>query len=61
LEKAYYSVRIDLSDAELARLGPLKLRPGMPVEVHVQTGARTALSYFTKPLADQIARTFREQ
>ena len=57
---SYYTVKIDLNDHELARLGNLKLVPGMPVESFIQTGERTALSYFVKPLADQFARTFRE-
>jgi HlyD family secretion protein len=34
--------------------------PGMPVEVFVQTGTRSALSYLLKPLTDQVMRTFRE-
>ncbi|CAN7662286.1 transposase [Pararhizobium sp. LjRoot255] len=34
---------------------------GMPVEVFIQTGERTALSYLVKPLADQIARAMREE
>jgi HlyD family secretion protein len=32
----------------------------MPVEALIQTGTRTALSYFLKPLSDQVMRTFRE-
>jgi HlyD family secretion protein len=56
----YYTVKIDLTGDELARLGNLKLVPGMPVESFIQTGERTALSYFVKPLMDQFARTFRE-
>jgi multidrug efflux pump subunit AcrA (membrane-fusion protein) len=39
----------------------LKLVPGMPVEVFMSTGDRTALSYLTKPFTDQMNRTFREQ
>jgi HlyD family secretion protein len=39
----------------------LKLVPGMPAEVHIRTTERTALSYFVKPLSDQIARAFRER
>jgi HlyD family secretion protein len=41
-----------------AKLKSLKVIPGMPVEAFIQTGARSALSYFLKPLADQIERTF---
>jgi HlyD family secretion protein len=33
----------------------------MPVEGHIKTGERTALSYLVKPLADQIARAFKER
>jgi HlyD family secretion protein len=32
----------------------------MPVEAFIQTASRTALSYLTKPLMDQVARAFRE-
>jgi len=47
--------------AEVARLGDVKLIPGMPVEAFVQTGDRTMLSYLIKPLSDQLMRTFRER
>jgi HlyD family secretion protein len=56
----YYTLRIAVPDEELARLSDLKVVPGMPVEAFVQTGTRTALSYFVKPLTDQVRRTFRE-
>jgi HlyD family secretion protein len=57
----YYTIRIALPPAELAKLGELRLVPGMPVEAFVQTGQRTALSYFAKPFLDQLARAFREK
>jgi HlyD family secretion protein len=57
----YYSIRLELTDAGHAALDNLKLVPGMPAEVHMTTGERTALSYFTKPLTDQFARAFRER
>jgi hypothetical protein len=38
-----------------------KLVPGMPVEVFIKTYDRTVISYFTKPLHDQILRAFRER
>ena len=37
------------------------LVPGMPAEVHIRTSERTALSYFLKPLTDQVARAFTER
>ncbi|HEX6013899.1 MAG TPA: HlyD family type I secretion periplasmic adaptor subunit, partial [Geminicoccaceae bacterium] len=57
----YYTVRIVVSEAEIARLGSVKLLPGMPVEAFLQTEQRTVLSYLTKPLQDQITRAFRER
>ena len=58
---AYYLVHISTRPEEVARLGDLKLLPGMPVDAFIQTGARTVLSYLTKPLRDQIAKAFRER
>src|SRR5262249_15541978 len=34
---AYYTARVQLSDGEIQRLHGLKLIPGMPAEVHIQT------------------------
>ncbi|APF36307.1 HlyD family type I secretion periplasmic adaptor subunit [Chelatococcus daeguensis] len=59
--EAFYKVRIHIAPDELARLRGLRLVPGMPVEVHIRTGSRSALSYMLKPLADQLARAFREE
>ena len=57
---SYYTVRISVADAEMARLEGLKIVPGMPVEAFIQTGNRTALSYLLKPFTDQVRRAFRE-
>jgi len=57
----YYTTRIAMTKNEIARLGDIKLIPGMPVEAFVQTGERTVLSYLIKPLQDQFMRTFREK
>jgi HlyD family secretion protein len=46
---------------EVARLGEVKLLPGMPVEAFIQTGERTVLSYLIKPLHDQFTRAFKEK
>lgn len=56
---AYYIARIDLDGVEASRLPNLALMSGMPVETFIQTGERTALGYLTKPLTDQIMRSFR--
>ncbi len=57
----YFTARISMPDAERAKLGTNKLQPGIPVEVHITTEERTALSYLVKPMADQINRAFRER
>jgi HlyD family secretion protein len=59
--QSYYITRIAMPADELARLGDIKLIPGMPVEIFIQTGEREVLSYLVKPLRDQLARAFREK
>ncbi len=59
--QSYYTIRVSLPAQEVARLGDVRLIPGMPVEAFVQTGDRTMLSYLIKPLSDQLMRTFRER
>ena len=59
--QSYFVARITLPEAELKRLGQLKLLPGMPAEVYVKTTERTAMSYMMKPLTDQIAKAFIER
>jgi HlyD family secretion protein len=59
--QSYYTIRVSMPPAEVARLGEARLIPGMPVEAFVQTGERTLLSYLVKPLSDQLMRAFREK
>jgi HlyD family secretion protein len=59
--QSYYTIRVSMPPQEVARLGDVKLIPGMPVEAFVQTGERTLLSYLIKPLSDQLMRAFREK
>jgi len=58
--QSYYTIRVSMPPEEVARLGDVKIIPGMPVEAFVQTGDRTMLSYLMKPLSDQVMRSFRE-
>ncbi|HEV7274652.1 MAG TPA: HlyD family type I secretion periplasmic adaptor subunit [Devosiaceae bacterium] len=58
---AYYTARIAVDEGELERLPDLTLTSGMPVEAFIQTDERTALSYLTKPITDQIMRSFRSE
>jgi HlyD family secretion protein len=57
----YYTIRIAMPPEEVAKIGDVTVIPGMPVEAFVQTGERTMLSYFLKPLNDQLMRVFRQQ
>lgn len=56
----YYVVRLEMDDKKRRSVDGLKIVPGMPVEVFMATGARTALSYLAKPISDQMNRAFRE-
>ena len=57
----YYKAEVALWAEERARLDPeVELRPGMPVEVFIQTDDRTLIAYLTKPLTDYFTRAFRE-
>lgn len=57
--QSYYLAKLQLDDEALAELQGLELMPGMPVEVFIETGSRTALSYIVKPVTDQFERAFR--
>jgi HlyD family secretion protein len=59
--QTYYTLRIAMPAQELAKLGDVRVVPGMPVEAFVQTGDRTMISYLVKPLHDQLMRMFREK
>jgi HlyD family secretion protein len=59
--QSYYITRIALPAAELSRLGDVKIIPGMPAEVFIQTGERQVLSYLIKPIRDQLARAFKDK
>jgi len=58
---SFYTIRLNMTPKEIARLGEVRLVPGMPVETFVQTGERTVMSYLVKPLFDQLSRAFREK
>jgi HlyD family secretion protein len=59
--KAFFTTQIEVPPSELLKLDTgHRLVPGMPAEVYLETGSRSILSYFLKPLTDMLARTFRE-
>ncbi|WCR12441.1 HlyD family type I secretion periplasmic adaptor subunit [Paracoccus stylophorae] len=56
----YYRAEVTIPAEEREKLGNLALIPGMPVEVYIQTGERSPMTYLLKPLADYFNRAFRE-
>lgn len=58
---AYYVVRAALDDESISRLQEIKLLPGMPVELFIQTQTRTPLAYLLRPLYEQVDRALRER
>ncbi|SLN73458.1 Type I secretion system membrane fusion protein PrsE [Falsiruegeria litorea R37] len=56
----YYVTRVKLDAEQTTDVAALDLVPGMPADLFVNTGERTALSYLTQPLSDRLARTFTE-
>ena len=58
---SFYPVRVEIDEAQLAEHPELRLKPGMPAELFIETGNRTMISYLTKPLRNQFARAFRDE
>ena len=56
----YYSARIVFSDEQEQKVQGVQLYPGMPAEVMIIAGQRTALSYLLQPLTDSFSRAMRE-
>ena len=57
----YFLAKIDVDALSLSKLDPeLQLMPGMPADVFILTGERTAMDYFVRPLVNSITRSFRE-
>ena len=56
----YFLARLELDQEFLGQLEGVDPAPGMPVEVFIFTGDRTALDYFLEPLTRSFRRAFRE-
>ncbi|MCR9257299.1 MAG: HlyD family type I secretion periplasmic adaptor subunit [Alphaproteobacteria bacterium] len=59
--RSFYRAKVEVRESEMAKLAEFTLTPGMPAEVIIKTGNRTALDYFVKPLTDRLVRAFREE
>lgn len=57
----YYLARVGLTEEGAKRLSGLRLQPGMPADVFINTGERTLLQYLIQPAADAFARSLIEE
>ena len=57
----YYTVNVQIDEAELAALPDIKLYPGMPANAMIPTASRTALQYLTAPLFASFDMALRER
>lgn len=59
---SYYTARVEVDSTELSALdSKIKLYPGMPVEVFINTGSRSFFAYLLAPLTDSLERAFKEE
>jgi HlyD family secretion protein len=56
-----YVVRASMTLEELKRVRHFTPKPGMPVEIMIQTESRSFAQYIAKPIVDSMSRAFREQ
>ncbi|MCG8692521.1 MAG: HlyD family type I secretion periplasmic adaptor subunit [Minwuiales bacterium] len=60
-QETYYLARVAVENDELAKLPEaVVLYPGMPTEVMIKSGERTALDYVLEPLLSSLRRSFIE-
>jgi HlyD family type I secretion membrane fusion protein len=60
--QSYYAARVEVSEGAFRRFGKADhVQPGMPTEVMIRTGERTAVQYLVQPILDSMRRSWREQ
>ncbi len=57
----YYKARVSVTPDQLPDPSAKKLIPGMPAEVIIKTGSRTALNYIVQPIMTSLNRAWREE
>lgn len=60
-DEPFYTLRAQVTEAGMAQLAGLQIRPGMPVEAFVRTGERSMLNYLFKPLLDRTHMALVEE
>lgn len=59
--QSYYTMRVTVPPEEVARLGGLRLQPGMQATVMVKTGERTLMTYLMNPLMRRFQTALSER
>ncbi len=59
-QESYYSAIVTIPEEEMSRLVGIEVIPGMPVEVFVTGGERTAIDYLLKPITDAARKSLVE-
>lgn len=57
----YYQMQVTVTPEGMKMINSDNIRPGMPVDVFVKTGARSLLSYLFKPVLDRIHTSLTEE
>lgn len=60
-QQMVYELRVSISASGFPPKIRAKLKPGMPADVFVPTGERTAIAYLMQPLMDSMRSAFREE
>jgi HlyD family type I secretion membrane fusion protein len=59
--ESFYMAQLRIPAPEIAKLSPIRVIPGMPVEAVVPTQARTLFGYIADPLRQRFRRALRER
>jgi protease secretion system membrane fusion protein len=56
----YFKAYVEVTADGVVKLKKNEIRAGMPAEIFIRTGERTAMNYFVKPLLDRLNRALSE-
>jgi HlyD family secretion protein len=59
--QAYFTAEVSVDRSALKPFPDVRIIPGMPAQVAIQTGTRTALAYFIEPIRDVIKNGMKER
>ncbi|MGH1417938.1 MAG: HlyD family type I secretion periplasmic adaptor subunit [Hyphomicrobiaceae bacterium] len=56
----YFVVHVAIAKQDLTQVHDLDLLPGMPADISIKTGTRTAITYLMQPFFDSMHRAWKE-